>query len=99
MAITKYASHVGKKIRRDGVMSLDEYRLTATSNAKRGQELPQTKLLDLDVVTIKSAVRQREKLRAYIRDNLSNAALAKQFNVHVRTVEKIIQNYTWSHIL
>lgn len=66
--------------------------------APRGQDLPQTKLLDLEVVAIKSAARQREKLRQYIKDNLSNEALAKQYGVHVRTIEKALQHHTWSHI-
>lgn len=76
----------------------DEYLLQAREFAARGQELPQTKLLDLEVVAIKSAARQRDKLRQYIRDNLSNEALAKQYGVHVRTIEKALQHHTWSHI-
>jgi len=98
MAITKYAQHIGHRERREGVMPRDEWQQRARELAPRGQELPQAKLLDLDVVTIKSAVRQRDRLRQYIRDNLSNDALAKQFNVHVRTIEKIAQCETWSHI-
>lgn len=75
-----------------------EYLLRAREFAPRGQDLPQTKLLDLEVVAIKSAARQREKLRQYIKDNLSNEALAKQYGVHVRTIEKALQHHTWSHI-
>lgn len=66
--------------------------------AARGQQLPQAKLLDLDVVTIRSAIRQRESLRRYIRDNLSNDALARQFHVHRRTIEKIAQGESWGHV-
>jgi hypothetical protein len=98
MAITKYAQHVANDVRRSGVMERGEYQRRSRELAMRGQELPQTKLLDLDVVTIKSSMRQREKLREYIRDNLSNDALAKQFGVHRRTIEKIAQCETWSHI-
>ena len=76
----------------------DEYLLRAREFAPRGQDLPQTKLLDLEVVAIKSAARQREKMRQYIKDNLSNEALAKQYGVHVRTIEKALQHHTWSHI-
>lgn len=97
MAITRYAQHA-VNARRSGVMERGEYLSRARELAKRGQELPQTKLLDLDVVTIKSAFRQREKLRQYIKENLSNEALAKQFCVHVRTIERIGQCETWSHI-
>ena len=78
-------------------LTRDEYLLRAREFAPRGQDLPQTKLLDLEVVVIKSAARQREKLRQYIKDNLSNEALAKQYGVHVRTIEKALQHHTWSH--
>jgi hypothetical protein len=75
-----------------------EYLSRARSMALRGQELPQTKLLDIDIVSIRSAARQRESLRKHIRDNLSNEALAKQYGVHIRTVEKCVQYHTGSHI-
>jgi hypothetical protein len=68
------------------------------SLAKRGQELPQTKLLDLDIVSIRSAAKQRDNLRKHIRENLSNAALAKQYGVHVRTIEKCLSYETGTHI-
>ena len=79
-------------------LTREEYLLRAREFAPRGQDLPQTKLLDLEVVAIKSAARQREKLRQHIKDNLSNEALAKQYGVHVRTIEKALQHHTWSHI-
>ena len=79
-------------------LTRDEYLLQAREFAARGQDLPQTKLLDLEVAAIKSAARQREKLRQYIKDNLSNKALAKQYGVHIRTIEKALQQHTWSHI-
>lgn len=79
--------------------SRGEYLCRTREFALRGQELPQTKLMDLDVVEIRSAARQREALRKHIRDNLSNEALAAKFGVHVRTIEKIMQHDTWSHIV
>lgn len=79
-------------------MDRDEYLTMARVNAKRGKELPQTKLLDMDVDSIRSAVRQRERLRAHIARNLSNEALARIHGVHVRTIEKLVQRETWSHI-
>jgi hypothetical protein len=75
-----------------------EYLSRARSMALRGQELPQTKLLDIDIVSIRSAAKQRESLRKHIRDNLSNEALAKQYGVHLRTIEKCVQYHTGSHI-
>jgi len=75
-----------------------EYLSRARSMALRGQELPQTKLLDIDIVSIRSAAKQRENLRTYIRYNLSNEALAKAYGVHIRTIEKCVQYHTGSHI-
>jgi hypothetical protein len=100
MARTKYAESLfGRPARKEKALDREEYLSRTREFAKRGQDLPQTKLLDLDVHSIKSAARQREKLRAYIKDNLSNAALAAQYGVHVRTIEKILQHETWSHVI
>lgn len=99
MARTKYAENHVKPARRAGVLDRREYLLRARELAPRGQDLPQSKLLDLEVAAIRSAARQREKLRQHIRENLSNEALARQFGVHVRTVEKVLAVETWSHIL
>ena len=96
MAATTYAKHVGG--RQSKHMSREEYQSRRTEFALRGQELGQSKLCDLDVVAIRSAARQRESLRNHIRETLSNDALAKQFGVHVRSVEKILTRETWSHI-
>ena len=64
----------------------------------RGQKLPQSKLTNQDIRDIKSARLQREKLLAYIRENLSNEAIAARFGVHHRTVEKVLQGQTWRHV-
>lgn len=98
MAITKYAQNNTRPARRPGVMERIEYQQRARELAARGQDLPQAKLLDVDVVAIRSAARQRESLRKHIRENLSNDALAKQFGVHVRTIEKALSAETWCHI-
>ena len=98
MAITKYAINNVKPARRPGVMERIEYQQRARELAVRGQDLPQAKLLDLDVITIRSAARQRESLRKHIKDNLSNDALALQFGVHRRTIEKVLSTDTWCHI-
>lgn len=75
-----------------------EYMQRARELAPRGQDLPQTKLLDIDVISIRSAARQRESLRKHIKDNLSNAALAKQYGVHERTIEKVLMRETHSNL-
>lgn len=75
-------------------MDRDTYLRDAGQFAPRGQELPHTKLLDLDVIDIRSAKRQREQLLKHIRENLSNAALAKRHGVHIRTIEKALSRET-----
>lgn len=76
----------------------EQYLLAASTFAKRGEELPQSKLTAELVAEIRSARRQREALRDHIRNNLSNEALAKKLGVHVRTIEKAITNESWSHL-
>jgi AraC-like DNA-binding protein len=94
MARTRYADSHTKPQRRPGVLERREYLTRARELAHRGQDLPQTKLLDLQVGAIRSAARQRENLRRHIRDNLSNEALARQFGVHIRTIEKALARDT-----
>jgi hypothetical protein len=98
MARTNYSQDFVQPPRREGVLSRREWSLRATEFAARGSDLPQTKLLPLDVGNIRSAQRQREKLRQYIADNLSNEALAKAYGVHYRTIEKVLSRETASHI-
>lgn len=66
--------------------------------AKRGMELPQTKLTPLAIVQIRADARKREQLRKEIKDTLSNEALARKWNVHVRTIEKVLSYQTGAHI-
>lgn len=98
MARTKYAEHVGKALRRPGVLPRDEYLRRAHEFCARGTDLPQTKLLPLDIETIRSAARQRQALLKHIRENLSNAALAKAHGVHERTIEKVLSRETGSSV-
>lgn len=79
-------------------MTRDEYMSRRTEFVRRGQELTHAKLLDMDVISIRSAVRQRESLRKHIADNLSNEALAKQYGVHVNNITRIINRETWGHV-
>lgn len=76
----------------------DQYLLAASTFAKRGEELPHARLTPELVAEIRSARRQREKLRKYIDENLTNKALAKKLGVHIRTIEKAITNESWSHL-
>lgn len=79
-------------------MTRDEYNIRARETARRGMELPWSKLTPLEVDAIRSAKRQRENLLKHIRENLSNDALARAFGVHRRTVEKVLQGETWGHV-
>lgn len=97
MPSTYYATPKAPNRRRNALSRL-EYQSRRTEFAARGNELPQTKLLAMDVICIRSASRQRQALLKHIRDNLSNAALAKQFGVHERTIEKVLSRETGSHV-
>lgn len=79
-------------------MTRDEYLIRQHEFQPRGQDLPYAKLTDSDIFSIRSAAAQRDKLRQYIRDNLSNDALAGKFGVHVRTVEKVLAYESWRHV-
>ena len=94
-----YATQQSAKPRRSDQHPLTrrEYLQSAVANAKRGQELPHTKLLSMDVINIRSAARQREKLRQHITDNLTNAALARIYGVHQRAIEKVLSYETGGH--
>lgn len=98
MAASNYSKHTIGRLRRPGTVDRHTYLQTARQNAPRGQELPHTKLLALDIVSIRSAAKQRENLRQHIRENLSNEALAKQYGVHVKTIEKVLSYETGSHV-
>lgn len=67
-----------------------EYLVRAHEFAKRGEDLPHTKLDRAMLDDIKSAIKQRESLRQYIANNLSNDGLARRFGVHKRTIERAI---------
>lgn len=79
-----------KMFRPSGRVERDEYLLRAVEFAKRGADLPQTKLTADAIAEIRQAAIDRDRLRREITDRLSNAALAKKFGVHHRTIEKVI---------
>jgi len=65
---------------------------------KRGEDLPQTKITDAEVVAIRAAADQRRELTEWISENLSNHALALRYSVHCRTIEKILARETHFHV-
>ncbi len=80
-------------------MTRDEYLIRAGEFCKRGFDLPQTKVPPLAIIAIREAARKREELRREITEKYSNAALAKKWGVHPRTIEKIISYTTGKHVL
>lgn len=79
-------------------MNMTEYRQRQREFSARGMDLPQSKLTPLEVEAIRSAATQRERLREHIRNNLSNEALAREFGVHVRNIEKVLSREIWGHV-
>ena len=64
------------------------------TKVKRGEELPQSKLTNLDVLLIRQAAEERARLRRES-SQLSNCSLARKFGVHTRTIEKVLSSDTW----
>ena len=98
MAITNYAKNTVGQQRKPGTLSRHEWSVRARELACRGQDSPHSKLLDIDVIDIRSASRQRVKMLQYIRENLSNAAIAKRYGISESALEKIVTYQTWSHL-
>jgi hypothetical protein len=80
-------------------MTREEYLMNPSAYCRRGFDLPQTKLPPLAVVAIREAARKRDQMRAEINDRYSNAALAKAWGVHVRTIEKVLSYETARHVV
>jgi hypothetical protein len=98
MAATNYSKHIGGRQRKQGTRDRHDYLQRARELAPRGQDLPHSKLLEIDVIDIRSASRQRVKMLQYIRDNLSNEALAKRYGISISTLEKVVTYQTWGHV-
>lgn len=80
-------------------MNREEYLMHHTrTHCKRGADLPQTKLTEDDILAIRDAQEKRELLRQEINEKYSNAALAKAYGVHVRTIEKVLSYETGAHV-
>jgi len=65
---------------------------------KRGEQLPQSKLTDLQVIAIRHEHRRKQDQIKQLNKQSSASAIAKKYNVHVRTIEKAIAGFTWSHV-
>jgi len=67
------------------------------TKVKRGEELPQSRLTDDDVRTIRELIDQRSELLRQARE-LSNRKIAEKFGVHFRTIDRIATGETWGHV-
>jgi hypothetical protein len=65
--------------------------------AKRGSQLPQSKLNEKLIKKIRKTVAERERIRVVLR-NMTNAALAKQYGVHVRTIDRVTAGENWGYV-
>jgi hypothetical protein len=63
----------------------------------RGSQLPHAKLNETQVITIRNAVAYREQLKAELA-TMTNAKLAAQYGVHVRTIDRVTAGDGWAHV-
>lgn len=91
-------SHTPARRAKRNPLTMAEYDGRRKEFAARGQDINHSKLMDIDVISIRSAIRQRANLLTHIDDNLSNSALARIYGVHVRTIDKLHRGETWSHL-
>lgn len=93
MAITRQAQHSQYSLfGRPTKTGLDRanYLVRAHEFARRGADLPQTKLTGQDVARIRAMKEKRDRLREMITARYSNRAIAEIFGVHESTIEKAL---------
>ena len=74
-----------------------EYLAHPAQFARRGEDCNH-RITTSQARAIKQAIAEREKLRLYITENLTNEALAKRFKIHRRTVDRISESRGWVHV-
>lgn len=67
-------------------------------SVKRGEDLPQSKMTESDVIKARHDYERARLLIAKIQNKYSQKGLARKYNVHPRTMEKLLSGETWSHI-
>ena len=68
------------------------------TKVKRGSELAWAKLDEADVALIRGLLAERDELRRRA-SQLTARAIAEKFGVTKRTIEKISEGETWSHVV
>lgn len=69
------------------------------STAKRGLDLPQSKLTPLLVIEIRRRHEEKKARIAELNAKYSAKAIAADLGVHARTIEKVLRYETWRHVL
>lgn len=64
---------------------------------KRGSDLPQSKLTEEKVIEIRERIRKREEIKQQLKLH-TNQAIAKEHNVHIRTIDRISTEEGWTHV-
>ena len=75
----------------------DQYRDRAAEFCPRGSSVKGSKLTESDVLLILSLFKDREEMDRK-RKQLTNKSIADKFGVHYRTIEKISQSKSWTHL-
>lgn len=65
---------------------------------KRGLDLPQSKLNDTLVASIRKEHANKERLKKLLDAEHSAAAIAKRYGVNVNTIHKVLTYATWRHV-
>lgn len=65
---------------------------------KRGEDLPHARLTADDVRLIRQIHADKQEQIARLNETCSVQALAEKFEVHPRTIEKVIGFETWRHV-
>lgn len=66
-------------------------------NPARGERCHNAKLTKRDIKLLFQCVDERERLRKEA-SKLTNEKLAEKFEVHPRTIEKVLRRETWFHV-
>lgn len=71
--------------------------MAAALNPTRGSRHHMAKFTEDEIALILNLVNERDALKKAASE-LTNAKIAEKFEVHPRTIEKIISGETWAHV-
>lgn len=67
-------------------------------SVKRGSALPHAKLSEDQVREIRIMNENKRRIVRDLEDRFGAKGLAKAYNVHTRTIERVLAGENWSHI-